>query len=57
MDFQCMSLSYKYSVTVSDLKARITTAARSVNEDMFRCVCNELYFSIGIYRVTTASVV
>jgi hypothetical protein len=40
--------------SVKCIKQRITTAA-SVDEDMFRCVWNELDYRIDICRVTKVS--
>jgi hypothetical protein len=43
------------SVSVNDLKQRVTTAAASVDEDMLRCVWNELDYRVDICRVTKGS--
>jgi hypothetical protein len=37
---------------VNDLKERIITAVMSVDEDMLRCVWNELDYHIDICHVT-----
>jgi hypothetical protein len=42
-------------VSVHDLKQRITIAVASVDEDMLRCVWNELDYHIDICRVMKGS--
>jgi hypothetical protein len=55
MSFKFVWLSYKCSVSVNDLKKRITTAVASVEKDMLRRVWNELDYRIDICHVTKGS--
>jgi hypothetical protein len=53
--FKLLWLSYKCSVRVSDLKQRIIADVASVDEEMLRCIWNELDYRIDICRVTKGS--
>jgi hypothetical protein len=39
-------------VYTCDLKQRLTTAVANIDEDMLRCIWNELDYGIDICRVT-----
>jgi hypothetical protein len=53
--YQRQSFVPPLHVSVDDLKRRITTAVASTDEDMLRCVWNELDYRVDICRVTKVS--